>query len=232
MTLNDDNIFWGVNGIRDIGILFKKENLQNFIPNKEMSREEKLNAISRLIIYIGILISCYQGKTHNLIYTIIGLISIYIWYQSQTNYTISKNNNNNIIETCQTNYKGSCKKYLETDFIKPNINNPFMNVLPNSYEKTPNCISQINDSNSNYDEIQDNINNKFTNGLFQDVSDIYGKTGSQRQFYTMPNTSIPNDQEGFADWLYKSTPTCKEGNGFACEHNNPPRLIGHSSQVC
>ena len=32
----------------------------------------------------------------------------------------------------------------------------------------------------------------------------------QRQFYTMPSTTIPNDQTGFAKFLYQLPTTCKE----------------------
>ena len=52
-----------------------------------------------------------------------------------------------------------------------------------------------------------------------DIDDIYSKYNSQRQFYTMPNTSIPNKQKEFALWLYNRGPTCKEGNGYQCFAN-------------
>ena len=40
---------------------------------------------------------------------------------------------------------------------------------------------------------------------------------SSRQFYTNPSTTIPNDQEAFAKWLYYNPEkTCKEGNGLEC----------------
>ena len=34
------------------------------------------------------------------------------------------------------------------------------------------------------------------------LSDVFGKRNSQRQFYTMPNTEVPNSQDEFAKWLY------------------------------
>ena len=51
------------------------------------------------------------------------------------------------------------------------------------------------------------------------MSDIFGKNNSQRQFYTMPVTTIPNNQTQFANWLYKTEPTCKENNGESCLRN-------------
>jgi len=50
-----------------------------------------------------------------------------------------------------------------------------------------------------------------------DPTDVFGKSQSQRMFYTTPNTTIPNDQKSYQEWLYKIPGlTCKEGNGGAC----------------
>jgi len=52
---------------------------------------------------------------------------------------------------------------------------------------------------------------------FSDPTDVFGRAQSQREFYTMPSTSIPNDQASYQDWLYKIPgKTCKEGGRGAC----------------
>ena len=63
------------------------------------------------------------------------------------------------------------------------------------------------------------IEKNFDEGLFRDISDIFGKNNSQRQFFSVPGGSIPNDQGSFAKWLYSTPPTCKEGNGLQCAAN-------------
>ena len=238
MSLSN-NVFWGLDGISGIVNLFKKQTLLDIFPNKIMTLDEKLNAISRFLIYLGIIISIYQRSLHFLIYSTIGLSIIYIWYKFQSKpmiEAIQVNDPDNSLDTNIKNYKGYWKnKHKEKErksIIKPNKENPFMNVLPETYIKTPNCVSQIEDTNVNYEDLQQDITNNFNEGLFQEVSDIYGKMSSQRQFYTMPNTSIPNDQGEFADWLYQTPSTCKEGNGLACEKNNSPRLMGNLSELC
>jgi len=60
--------------------------------------------------------------------------------------------------------------------------------------------------------IKNIVENKFNNDLYLDSNDLFNRRNSQRQFYTMPNTSIPNKQGDFAKWLYDRGPTCKEGN--------------------
>ena len=57
--------------------------------------------------------------------------------------------------------------------------------------------------------------------LFSDLGDSYTFDYSMRNFHTNPNTTIPNDQAGFAKFCYGSMISCKEGNEFACQRFNP-----------
>ena len=67
--------------------------------------------------------------------------------------------------------------------------------------------------------VKRDIKRYFEDGLFLDANDMYSKHNSQRQFYTVPGNSIPNDQDTFAKWLYATPKTCKEGNGLQCAAN-------------
>jgi hypothetical protein len=60
--------------------------------------------------------------------------------------------------------------------------------------------------------VKNEIETNFNNNLFRDVQDVFGKSSSQRQFFTMPWTTIPNDRESFQQWLYLSPATCKENS--------------------
>jgi hypothetical protein len=81
------------------------------------------------------------------------------------------------------------------------------------------------------EEIKNEIEDKFSFNLYQDVNDVFGKSNSQRQFYTTPVTTIPNKQDDFAKWLYGKNETCKENNGFQCINNNPRYLNAESRSV-
>ena len=59
----------------------------------------------------------------------------------------------------------------------------------------------------------------FDNNLYRDVSDIYNRNASDRNYYTMPSSTIPNDQNSFAQFLYSQDKTCKEGNPNKCYTN-------------
>jgi hypothetical protein len=96
----------------------------------------------------------------------------------------------------------------------PTYRNPFMNVLVDELKYNPNRPSA---RSIQAPDVQDSLDAFFRVQWTSDPTDIYGKTQSQREFVTMPSTSVPNDQGSFADWLYRIPgKTCKEGGREAC----------------
>ena len=106
--------------------------------------------------------------------------------------------------------------YDDNDCKLPSIDNPFGNVMITDIGN-PKFKKACDSYNNNM--VKRDIKNDFEEGLYMDVNDIYSKKNSQRQFYTMPNTDIVNDQGGFAKWCYMTPPTCKEGNSLQCSAN-------------
>lgn len=190
------------------------ENVKGFItadnyfiifPSSGMTIEEKLNAIVRLFIYTGVALAVFNKDSRYLFFGIIAcIVSILLYNHEQK-------------------LKAAAERFLEKEdldivnnkvCVRSTVDNPFMN--PSVYDigaspsRPPACNS--------VDEprIQATIENNFNARLFRDVGDLYGKNASQREFYTVPNTSIPNDQGAFAEWLYGRGASCKEGNGERC----------------
>ena len=205
------NTFWFDN----ISILFEKKELTNFFPVKHMSLNEKLNAIVRLCAYLSIVLYFYSTD-YKVIYILLSslLLTFLIHkYSSKEDFT------DNVVEDESNMF------FKEKKIIEPTKDNPFMNVTFDEYKENPNreSVLKIDDDNKHLtdDEIKMDIEKKFNENLFLDINDIYGKNNSQRQFYTNPITTIPNDQTAFAEWLYKRPhKTCKEGNGDQCAANN------------
>jgi hypothetical protein len=106
------------------------------------------------------------------------------------------------------------------DCSKSTVNNPFMNanLITDKRDRDPACQYYDNP------EVAAKVEKNFDNNLYRDVSDLYNKRNSQRQYYTMPATTIPNEQTSFAKWLYLSPPTCKE-DAIRCvpETTQPPQ---------
>ena len=166
-----------------------------------MTLIEKLNAISRLSIYLGIILYLF---TVNYLYLYIPLViilfTLFIYKSQYKNVEMYFNSYNSKLN--ENNKKILVKK----NCTHPTYNNPFMNinVITDNPKKNEACKSW--DSKT----LKENIKNKFNVNLYRDVSDLYGKNNSQRQYYTMPSTTIPNKQTEFAKWCYNTGATCKE----------------------
>ena len=96
---------------------------------------------------------------------------------------------------------------------KPTIDNPFMNVTMKDYmnfDKDGSVVNRPPACDPNDPEIKKLLDESFNNNLYRDVGDVFGKMNSQRNYFTMPSTTIPNKQDEFARWLYLSPKTCKE----------------------
>ena len=96
----------------------------------------------------------------------------------------------------------------------PTSRNPFMNVLLDEIKYNP--------TRPPAGDIQDPVTAKTLNDFFRvqftsDPTDVFGRSQSQRQFITMPSTTIPNDADSYQNWLYRIPgKTCKEGGRDAC----------------
>ena len=96
-------------------------------------------------------------------------------------------------------------KEITFECRKPTNNNPFMNPDITDY----NIPKLVNACNSD-EPIEKIVNKSFDSSMFLNIEDALSGKTSIRQFYTVPNTAIPNHQTEFSQWLYKAPTTCKE----------------------
>lgn len=96
----------------------------------------------------------------------------------------------------------------------PSPRNPFMNVLIDEIKYNP----KRPEAKSVEDPVvKSTMDDYFRVNWFSDPTDVFGKSQNQRQFVTMPSTTVPNDRESYQNWLYKIPgKTCKEGGREAC----------------
>ena len=194
-------------------------------PQESMSRNEKLNTLSRLVIYITIVGFIF---TYSLKILISGIVTLGVFVA--LHYSTRDNSKE---EFC--NQDAITDFYNAPDitdrFTMPQMTNPTMNVLPTEISDNPErnmaapaynpiIAGQINESTQ--DMIVNNFDNDDTirDKLFSDLGDNFEFEQSMRNFYTTANTKIPNDQGAYADYLYGSMPSCKDGNAFECVKDN------------
>ena len=202
--------FW----LNNPNILLNREYITEVWPTENLKYPEKLNAFTRLVILLS-LTGYFLTKSIKIPITAMITIGIIVMLYK------SKAGNKKKIETVKEEFS-NIKDLFDKDenkFKKPTKNNPMMNVMlgDNKLKRKPAAPA--------YDEkIEEEINQKSANiglekDLFRDLGDSIAFDHSMRQFHTMPNTQIPNDQEAFAKFCYGDMPSCKdvkEGNEMFC----------------
>lgn len=203
----------------DYSIIFRQDRLSEFFPSKDQTTAEKVNALLRLSIYISILLCIYKNTISYMYVAIGAALFTYFIYKMQHNNLQTETSNNKYDAT--NGIEG-----LESDLntcTRPTIDNPFMNVTMKDYlniDKKGSIKNRTPACDSNNPTVKKELDNNFNHNLYKDVDDVFGKFNSQRQFYTMPSTTIPNRQDEFANWLYKSPKTCKEDSDFCYRYED------------
>jgi len=124
--------------------------------------------------------------------------------------------NNEGVQSMPVECVGDSKKAFECGpkATQPTSANPFMNVLIDELKYNPSRPA----ANSVLDPlVQTTLSDFFKTEFYADPTDVFGRNQGQRQWVTMPSTSIPNDMNSYQNWLYRIPfKTCKEGNSAAC----------------
>ncbi len=223
--------FW----VNDIKVLFNQNHITHLVPLETMSFEEKLNAMTRLVIIMTLLGYLITKKNKFIITGIITILAIIFLYKIKTEPN-SNPNSKKTINIKEGFSNPELYKLLKKNFTEPSQQNPLMNVLPNEIQDNPErnqaapaynkaVEKEINEKTktfitNNYDD-KTNIDER----LFKDLGDNVMFDNSMRAWYSTANTTVPNDQKSFAEYCYGDMVSCKEGNEFACTRNAPPHWI-------
>ena len=214
--------FW----LNEPTILFNKNYIFELWPSTYMCYEQKLNAITRLIVLITILGYILTNSIRILVVGILTLVLIFVLFtikkQKITKNMIDEgfevkgdnvvglydNVNSNVISNPVT-----LENVLRTEFKEGNKLNPFSNVLLTQITDEPDRKSAPPAFNPDVEEdITKNVKKtvqhlnkgiKNTNKqLYSSLWDNFELTQSNRAFYSTPNTRVENDQSAFAQFLY------------------------------
>lgn len=214
--------FW----VNEPTILFRSNMIYQLWPTKEMTTDEKLNSITRLVILLTIL-----GYLISKNYRVIAAGSITLIAVVILKYSKSYKN--------KEGFSSLDKIVPEKKMYKePSEKNPLMNILLPEIQDNP----KRPEAQLSYDPpVVENINKKtqdmvisnFDNPegirerLFNDLGDNFQFDRSMIQFTSTASTQIPNDQKTFAEFCYGGMTSCKEGNQEACTKTMPPNWINN-----
>jgi hypothetical protein len=223
MTIENGDTFW----INDPSILFSYDRALEFVPTSDMSTNEKLNSLTRFAIYLGVILLFISGKIRMLWISIVPMVIIYIIYINMT--SINQNQKDKFESSVKEKFGISQNTPIKIDdkgdiCQLPTPNNPFMNVLMTDYTANPNRPPACSHADNDVKEL---TNDHFDYNLYKDVSDVWEKRNSQREFVTMPSTTIPNDRDSFMKWCWKTTNVCRDGDMDYCLKYEDPRLPGN-----
>ena len=213
-----DTKFW----IYDPYVLLDKNTLLDLWPLESMTREEKLNAISRFVIYTT-LVSIFLFRSIKIVLT--GIITLVILVIT---YCILNNRSKKLMnDTLREGFSDeSLYEKFKTSYTNPTTQNPIMNVLLPEIQDNPQRLQaapaynkavekEINESainlvKTNFDD--QSIDEK----LFNDLGDKFQFEQSMRQFYATANTRVPNNQKDFAQFCYGNMASCRDGDVEEC----------------
>ena len=188
---------------RDPGQLFTRDNYLVFFPAEGMALDEKLNALVRLAVYFAIVMTALRQNLQFLLVPIVvglGTAAVYeaVGREAYTARAAGQADAGAAAAACTV----------------PRAQNPFMNVLMSDYTADPTRPPACDVEDEG---VRDEMRRHFETGLYRNIEDIYGKSASDRQFYTMPSTTIPNDQGAFVRFLGQL-----ERRALVCPQQNTP----------
>jgi len=226
--------FWS----NDPTILFNKDSIFELWPTTSMCYEEKLNAISRLIILLTILGYILTMSMRILAVGALTLLVIFILYnmrkQKLTKDMLENFEDKSSVQGNEVTgmFDNKPKSFinpvtldavLRTEFKEGTKKNPFSNVLLTQINDEPERKAAPPSFNVDVDEdITKNVKRavqmmnpgiKNTNKqLFGDLWQQFQLDQANRVFNSTPNTKICNDQGAFGEYLYGFMPSSKESD--------------------
>ena len=184
--------------------LFSDKKLLKFWPLASQTPEERVNATTRFIIYVSIALFIIKKDIRIFVVGGVAIGILYAFYKSEMITTATM--------PAQADGRSN-PGFMRPAVQMPSHDNPMGNVLLSDYNENPDRPGA-----AFYPEVRGEVRKYLDDSFPQDVADVYGKRNqAASRFYSMPVTTIPNDQTGFAESCYgkKFQPLCRSDSS-AC----------------
>ena len=215
-------------------VLFNKNYIFEVWPTTNMCYEQKLNAITRLIIIITILGYILTMSKRILIVGMLTLAVIFVLFKMRKQkvtkemlneaFTVQGNEVSGLYDKKSNSIVNpvTLESILRTDFKEGNKKNPFSNVLLTQIMDDPDRKPAPPSFNVDVDEdITKNVKRSVqmmnpgiknsNKQLFGDLWERFELDQCDRVFYSTANTRVePGDQSAYARFLYGTMPSGKE----------------------
>ena len=169
--------------------LFTKETWTKFVPTSSMDVPTAMNAIVRFTVYISVILFLAKKETYYLLaiplVLMLTVIAVKLFPHPRT------------LES----FKDKVTSVMN-NYTYPSAKNPFMNPLLTEILDNPDRAQAAPVTSK---EVKKQIEASFkqTSDLYMDTSDKFDLAQSMRTFHTVQSGLIPNDQDGFLQFLAK-----------------------------
>lgn len=180
----------------DIKELFRADDLLKFWPSSNQTGKERTLATARFIIYSTCIVYVIQ-KDIRVVALGILVLGVLLYLQK----------NKMIIDG-----KMSPPNISQSNVTMPTLENSMGNVLLSDYTDNPDRPSA-----AWYPSVRTEVQQTWSQ-----IHPFERTRDAERNFYTMPVSTIPGDQTGFAEASFgkKFSPMCKDQGGAACDPDN------------
>ena len=222
--------FW----IDDPTILFNKEYIFELWPVSNMSYEQKMNAMTRIIFVITLLGYILTRTTRILIVGVTTLVIIAFMFKMKKPKLTKEmmqegfigNKSDDLLNDQMIINPSTLESVLRSDFKEGCKKNPFSNVLLTQITDEPNRKPAPPSFNPVVDEditkkvkktvqfLNPGIKNT-NKQLYGDLWQKFELDQSNRAFFSTANTRVENDQTAFSNYLYGNMPSSKESDSAA-----------------
>ena len=184
----------------DLKQIFNKDEILNFWPTSKQTARERTLATARFVIYATCVV--YLINRDPRIFAL-GILVLSILYYLWTANLIKDG------KVRGTQADGRISGPMRDAVTLPSFDNPMGNVLLTDYADNPDRPSA-----AWYPSVRGEVQQQWAQiHPFERVRD------AERNFYTAPVSTIPNDQTAFAEASFgrKFAPMCKDQGGAACD---------------
>lgn len=207
-------------------VLLKQNSIFELWPKSTMTSNQKLNAVTRLVVVMTVLGYAISRKPAIAVTGCVTLAAVIV-----LRYARRRDSKQSEIEGF---ISPTAYELMPDAFQKPVPTNPAMNLLETQISDDPDRKPAAPAYNPKVRDEMDEATKEFVassfdvpraeieDKLFKDLGDAFTFDQSMRTWYATANTQVPNDQHAFAEFCYGNMPSCKEGNALACERGMPP----------
>ena len=232
-TTRDTQSFWSTN---PIVLVLSLKGPDAFWPLYSSSMNANLNALVRLSILIGVMARLCGASGYILLLPVFVMLvtyGVYKWktkahmptegFTSLFDDAVQYNKHPNVPDALQHEYPPAQQLRANTTgapsepetpaqrvgccCLPPTQTNPFGNVMITEMQRPRHRACSRQDTPNH----QQKVASAFRSTQNISPTDVFSTHASQRQFFTMPWTTVPNDDSGdFGNWLYDTPPILKE----------------------